>query len=73
MSFRWIQHSVCTPACRADLNGDGTLDPDDFADAIGCFFDPGCLFDYNSGGFEDPDDLVDFVSDYFNAANGCAR
>ncbi len=60
-------------SCRADIDGSGTLDPDDLSDAIGCFFSPGCTLDYDNSGGEDPDDLADYIADYFNVGNGCQR
>lgn len=60
-------------SCRADLNGDGVLNPDDLSDAIGCFFSAGCTLDYNNDTLEDPDDLSDYIADYFDLSNGCPR
>lgn len=60
-------------SCRADINGDGNLDPDDLSDAIGCFFSGGCVLDYNGDTLEDPDDLSDYIADYFDLSNGCPR
>jgi probable HAF family extracellular repeat protein len=53
--------------CAADFNGDGTLDPDDLADFIACYFtEPPCpLADYSGDGTTDPDDLSDFIAAYF--------
>jgi len=58
------------PSCLADFNGDGTLDPDDLSDYIGCFFSsPPCpQADINGDGNADPDDLSDFIGLYFQ---GC--
>jgi len=55
------------PTCRADFNHDGTLNPDDLADYIGCFFaTPPCdRADYNAGGETNPDDLADFIGAFF--------
>jgi len=57
--------------CRADLNTDGVLDPDDLADFIACYFtSPPCaVADYDGDGETDPDDLSDYISGYFA---GCA-
>jgi len=54
--------------CVPDFNGDGNLDPDDLADAIGCYFDSFCPFDFNGDTNEDPDDLADYIAAYFG---GC--
>ena len=55
------------PPCPADFNHDGTLDPDDLADFIGCYFDaPPCAApDFNSDGSSDPDDLSDYIGASF--------
>ncbi len=57
--------------CRADLNADGNLDPDDLADYIACYFAvPPCpQGDYNFSDTTDPDDLSDYIAAYFA---GCA-
>ena len=65
--------NVCTvtpPACPADLNHDGTLDPDDLADYIGAYFSvpPGAGSDFNADGTTDPDDLADYIGAFFS---GC--
>lgn len=59
------------PACRADFNGDGNLDPDDLADYIACYFTaPPCpLADYSGDGSTDPDDLSDYIADFFAGCN----
>ena len=61
---------VPSTGCRPDFNRDGTLDPDDLADFIACYFDgAGCAAaDYSGDGTADPDDLADFIADYFT---GC--
>ncbi len=64
-------YPTCTAlACRADLNGDGALDPDDLSDFIGCYFTvPPCAAgDYNGDGLTDPDDLSDYIGAFFT---GC--
>ena len=58
-------------ACRADLNSDGELNPDDLADYINCYFEfplPCPLSDFNRSGETDPDDLADYINAYFE---GC--
>ncbi len=61
---------VVRPACRADFNTDGNLDPDDLSDYIACFFSqPPCpQGDFNSDGNIDPDDLSDYIGAFFS---GC--
>jgi len=61
---------ACNPACAADYNGDGNLDPDDLADYIACYFSaPPCdLADFNNDMNADPDDLADFIAAFFG---GC--
>ncbi|MGD9689442.1 MAG: hypothetical protein AB7K52_07455 [Phycisphaerales bacterium] len=58
---------ACAPACAADFNQDGALDPDDLGDYINCYFaNPACAgADFNSDGGVDPDDLGDFINAYF--------
>jgi len=55
------------PVCAADFNGDGSLDPDDLSDFIGCFFQsPACDgMDINDDGNVDPDDLSDYIGIFF--------
>ncbi|MFN7022899.1 MAG: hypothetical protein ACK4WH_16520, partial [Phycisphaerales bacterium] len=55
------------PACAADFNGDGTVNPDDLSDYIGCYFSiPPCAeADVNGDGATDPDDLSDYIAIYF--------
>jgi len=59
-----------TPACPADFNADGSLDPDDLADYIGAYFTqpPDQHADFNADGNVDPDDLADYIGAYFS---GC--
>ena len=56
--------------CKADHNGDGTLDPDDLADFIAGYFTspPEPRSDFSRDGIIDPDDLADFIAAYFE---GC--
>jgi hypothetical protein len=57
--------------CRADFNMSGTIDPDDLADFITCFFlevqfAGTCpLADFATDGFVNPDDLSDFITAFF--------
>jgi len=55
------------PACAADFNADGVINPDDLADFIGCYFgQPTCpQADFNADGEVNPDDLADFIGAYF--------
>ena len=59
------------PSCLADFNGDGSLDPDDLSDYIGCFFTaPPCpQADINNDGTADPDDLSDYIGLFFAGCN----
>lgn len=59
------------PSCLADFNGDGSLDPDDLSDYIGCFFTaPPCpQADFNNDGNADPDDLSDYIGAFFGGCN----
>ena len=61
---------IVRPACLADFNNDGELNPDDLADFIGAFFSqpPGAGSDFNNDGATDPDDLADFIGAFFS---GC--
>ncbi|MGD9690367.1 MAG: hypothetical protein AB7K52_13890 [Phycisphaerales bacterium] len=58
---------VARPACLADFNADGNVDPDDLGDYINCFFSiPPCgQADFNADGNVDPDDLGDFINVFF--------
>jgi len=58
---------AAAPSCPPDFNGDGTLDPDDLADYIACYFtSPPCpQADVNADGTADPDDLADYIAAYF--------
>ncbi len=55
------------PTCAADFDGNGSLDPDDLTDYIGCFFQqPPCVtVDMNGDNTIDPDDLSDFIGLFF--------
>ncbi|MBL8759268.1 MAG: hypothetical protein JNK35_12655, partial [Phycisphaerae bacterium] len=66
VAFRNGQNN-CGSTCPADYNGDGTVDPDDLADYIACYFSqPPCpQADFNSDGTPDPDDLADYIAAYF--------
>ena len=54
-------------SCGADFNLDGSLDPDDLADFIACYFtQPPCpAADLTGDGTIDPDDLADYIAAYF--------
>lgn len=58
-------------ACRTDVDASGTLDPDDLADFVTCFFqqvaDAGSCSaaDFNDDREVNPDDLADFISAFF--------
>jgi hypothetical protein len=57
--------------CAGDFNRDGSLDPDDLADFIVCFFGAGCsCADLDGNGQVDPDDLSDAVTRFFVAVQG---
>lgn len=58
---------ACNPACAADFNGDGDLNPDDLGDYINCYFAvPPCAeADFNGDGDTNPDDLGDYINAYF--------
>ncbi|MGD9690006.1 MAG: GC-type dockerin domain-anchored protein [Phycisphaerales bacterium] len=66
----WAPDGPAAPACPADFNSDGSLDPDDLGDYINCYFSqPPCpQADFNGDGSTDPDDLGDFINAYFG---GC--
>jgi len=53
--------------CTADFNQDCSVDPDDLADYIGCFFaQPPCDgADINNDDTVNPDDLADFIGVFF--------
>ena len=58
--------------CAADFNHDGTINPDDLADYINCYFSqPPCpLADFNTDAAINPDDLADYINAYFGSS-GC--
>lgn len=53
--------------CPADVNLDGSLDPDDLADYIGSFFASAPEADVNRDGVITPDDLADYIGLFFAA------
>ena len=53
--------------CPADMNLDGSLDPDDLADYIGAFFEGALAADINLDGTLSPDDIADFIALFFGA------
>jgi hypothetical protein len=61
--------AIGNPApCAADFNADGTLNPDDLADFIACYFNPsaGCApTDVDLNGTINPDDLSDYITLFF--------
>ena len=68
-AFDWATNNLgaSPPACPADFNADGELDPDDLADFIGGYFSapPIESTDFNDDGTVDPDDLADYIGAYF--------
>ncbi len=58
---------VDDPTDPLDINGDGTIDPDDLADYIAGYFavPPAPFADFNGDGTADPDDLADYIAGYF--------
>ena len=65
--LRFDQPQPIAPACPADFNLDGSLDPDDLADYISAFFviPPAPGSDFNNDGTTDPDDLADYIGAFF--------
>jgi hypothetical protein len=59
------------PACVADFNLDGLVNPDDLSDYITAYFllDGPDRLDVDGNGVVNPDDLADFIARYFD---GCA-
>jgi len=58
--------------CRADINCDGELNPDDLADYIGLFFSQPAPIaaDFNRDGVVNPDDLADYIGAFFGGCGG---
>lgn len=56
-----------TPSCPANFNQDSTVDADDLADYINCYFAlPPCdRADFNDDTTVDADDLADFINVFF--------
>ncbi|MBC7770907.1 MAG: right-handed parallel beta-helix repeat-containing protein [Pyrinomonadaceae bacterium] len=48
--------------CRADFDGNGTLNSQDFFDFIGTFFELEARADFNADGFINSQDFFDFIS-----------
>jgi hypothetical protein len=64
-AFKVFATPIVTP-CPADFDGSGTVDPDDLADFISCYFNPPCAgADFDGSGIVNPDDLADFIAAYF--------
>jgi subtilisin family serine protease len=55
------------PACPADFDGNGVVNPDDLADFIAVFFSapPDMRADFDASGSINPDDLADFIAAFF--------
>ena len=66
-----ISFTVDPNVCPADFNHDATVDPDDLADFVACYFQETdssgtCpAADFNADSVTDPDDLADFIAAYF--------
>jgi hypothetical protein len=71
----FARFSVADLVCPADFDNSGTINPDDLADFIACYFTvPPCpTTDFDSSGAINPDDLADFIAAFFNTADGCPR
>ena len=54
--------------CPADIDGDGSVTPDDLAEFMGAYFGnpPDLIADFTRDGRVDPEDLADFLNAYFN-------
>ncbi len=59
--------STVSVRCLADFDHSSTIDPDDLADMIACYFQPEpCLrADFDRSGTIDPDDLSMFIARFF--------
>ena len=59
-----------SPACLADFDHNGRVDPDDLSDYVTAFFadDRGDQLDIDNNGVVNPDDLADFIARFFD---GC--
>ncbi len=68
---RLLVYAPCPPdSCRADFNGDGTLNADDLSDYFTGYFNdpPDNRADFNFDGVTNSDDISDYIVAYFN---GC--
>ncbi len=61
------QIDTCPGNCPVDVDANGTLDPDDLADYIACYFaaPPCSAADFDNNGAVDPDDLSSYIAAYF--------
>jgi len=58
-----------TPHCPCDVNGNGSVNSQDFFDFLTGFF--GGTLDYNHDGFVTSQDFFDFLTCFFNPPMGC--
>ncbi len=60
-----IQTLQIVRPCRADFNGDGAVNSQDFFDFLRAFFAGAAAADYNRDGRVNSQDFFDFMSDFF--------
>ncbi len=63
-----IRAFICEDTCRADINGDGIVDADDFFEFLSLFAAGDPVADMNADGVIDADDFFEFLSLF---AAGC--
>jgi len=62
LALQWVKDNLLTPACPADLNGDGVLDNGDIGAFVVAFLASDLAADFNADGILDNGDIGVFVA-----------